>query len=335
MTKLHSPRGWLGYFVGCESEAMYHIYSPEKHKVYRIGVARVEDGEGLDDSHDGPCLEDRVPTPDVEVLSDVLSEDENETSSDSGSDHNEDDYSANTPGFPVEQINQTVTRNMDNSPSSRELHIPETTHESQDGVEDADDEDEDSEAYSGTRIVSKYWNRFSHAGMAKRKIPEDTIVVPKNSRRATHDLREANENDPYSDISDSNDDSWYYSEDGAVSQAYWRFITKHGGNHMKTFLPDDNKCDRCFRNGRRCDAAENGRPCSTCRNDNQACRPQSKTTRRLVLPENRHRKKQIGRIQQDQPCRRCFQISRTVFSSTLMIHNVRVVKNRTSGVTGT
>jgi hypothetical protein len=67
MTKLHSPRGWLGYFVGCESEAMYHIYSPEKHKVYRIGSARVEDGEGLDDHHDIPCMEDRVPTTGVDV----------------------------------------------------------------------------------------------------------------------------------------------------------------------------------------------------------------------------------------------------------------------------
>jgi hypothetical protein len=50
MTKLHSPCGWLGYFVGCESEAMYHIYSPEKHKVYRIGVARVEDGKVVGDT---------------------------------------------------------------------------------------------------------------------------------------------------------------------------------------------------------------------------------------------------------------------------------------------
>jgi hypothetical protein len=81
MTKIHSPRGWLGYIVGCESEAMYHIYSPEKHKFYRIGVARVEDGEGLDDYHDGPCLDYRVPTLDVEVLSDVLLEDANETKS--------------------------------------------------------------------------------------------------------------------------------------------------------------------------------------------------------------------------------------------------------------
>ena len=34
ITKLHSPRGQLGYFVGYKSEAIYHIYSPKKHKVY-------------------------------------------------------------------------------------------------------------------------------------------------------------------------------------------------------------------------------------------------------------------------------------------------------------
>ena len=90
MTKLHSPRGWLGYFVGCESEAMYHIYSPEKHKVYRIGVARVEDGEGLDDPHDAPCLEDRVPTPDVEVPDHLTSEGEDETTGDHDSDRDDD-----------------------------------------------------------------------------------------------------------------------------------------------------------------------------------------------------------------------------------------------------
>lgn len=80
MTKSHSPHSWVGYFVGCESEAIYRIYSPEKYKVYRIGVARVEDGEGLADPHDSPCLEDRVPTPDAEVSSHIASEEENETS---------------------------------------------------------------------------------------------------------------------------------------------------------------------------------------------------------------------------------------------------------------
>ena len=313
MTKSHSPHSWVGYFVGCESEAIYRIYSPEKHKVYRVGVARVEDGEGLDDPHDSPCLEDRVPTPDAEVSSHIASEEENESSSDSDSDHIEDEYPANIPEISVEQINQTTTRNNDNVPIPAAQPVSETTHESRDGVDDTDDEDEADETRLGPRIVSKYWNRFNHAGMAKRKIPDDTIVAPKKSRRATHELHGIDQMDPNADSSDSNDDSWYYSDDGSVSQAYWHFVAKHGGNHMKTFLPDNDKCDRCFRNGRRCDSAENGMPCSICRNDHQACRSQSRETKRLVLPENRYRQRRIGRVQQDQPCRRCFQTSRNCF----------------------
>jgi hypothetical protein len=54
--KIHEPRGWIGYFVGCESESVYRIYSADKHKVFRVGVARVDNGEGLDDSHDLPSM---------------------------------------------------------------------------------------------------------------------------------------------------------------------------------------------------------------------------------------------------------------------------------------
>lgn len=57
--KLHTPRGWLGYAVGCEGESIYRIWRPEEHTVYRISMARVEQGEGLDDPQDGPALRDR------------------------------------------------------------------------------------------------------------------------------------------------------------------------------------------------------------------------------------------------------------------------------------
>lgn len=42
--KLHSPRVWLGYFIGCKSESIYRIWNPEKEKVIRISMARIEDG---------------------------------------------------------------------------------------------------------------------------------------------------------------------------------------------------------------------------------------------------------------------------------------------------
>ena len=49
VTKLHHPRGWLGYFVGCESESIYRIYDPENLAVRRIGASEIDDGHGLDD----------------------------------------------------------------------------------------------------------------------------------------------------------------------------------------------------------------------------------------------------------------------------------------------
>ena len=284
MTKLHSPRGWLGYFVGCESEAMYHIYSPEKHKVYRIGIARVEDGEGLDDPHDTPCLEDRVPTPDVEI-SDRLSPEDEEGISD-------DEDLQDLPG----EIHAEHGRQQ-----ARELNT-ETAHQSEVEEDDTEGEDESDTERAEPEIISKYFGQSRHAGMAKRKNADDTIMAPKRSRQDTQDQGSADQSDSYSE---ANDDSWYYSDDGKVSQAYWDFVAKHG--RIKNYLPDDNKCDRCFRNGRRCDFAGNGMSCSTCTHERQVCRPQSEETKRLVLPENRDRRKEIGGSIQDQPCRKCFQ----------------------------
>ena len=65
--KLHTPRGWIGYFMGLESEAVYRIWNPEKHRVYKVGVARVDDGEGLDDEQPSPSYRDRVEVQDVDV----------------------------------------------------------------------------------------------------------------------------------------------------------------------------------------------------------------------------------------------------------------------------
>ena len=211
MTKLHNPRGWLGYFVGCESEAIYYIYSPEKHKVYRIGVIRIEDGEGLRDPHDAPCLEDRIPTADVTVTDNNHLEDGAETPSDSNSDH--DDRGS--------RYDQHTIISSDEEIANQEHHFSEATHKPQDEVEDADDKDEADDGDLGLKVVSKYFNQPKHAGMAKRKFPDDFIIALRKSRRATHEQHDISLEHSDSDLSDSNDDSWYYSEDGKVSQAYW------------------------------------------------------------------------------------------------------------------
>jgi hypothetical protein len=294
MTKLHNPRGWLGYFVGCESESIYRIYSPEKHKVYRIGVARVEDGEGLNDPHDEPCLEDRVPTARIEVLDQPHSEQselDNETTSDL--DSSDDD----TPSF-----QEDTEPDSESEPTAAE----DITHQLQPDDEDADNEDESKDDITGPETVSKYFARHRHAGMAKRKVIDDAVVAPKGSLLATHDGDNTNQDNLSSEEPDTEDDSWYYSDDGKVSQTYWDFAAKQGRPDVKNYLPDDDKCDRCFRYGRKCDVVQNGSPCSYCKT-RYRCGPQSKETKRLVLPENRNKKKAITGAIQDPPCRLCFQ----------------------------
>ena len=169
MIKLQSPRGWLGCFVGCESEAMYHIYSPEKHKIYRIGVARVEDGEGLDDSQDGQCLEDRVRTRDADVPEHPSTEDEDETTDDDHDEHDNDDGSSSLQGEPKHlSISNTPTADV--------------TTLSQHEREDADDEEEDGIHVTEPAIRSKYFKPSRHAGVAKCKVPYHLVVPePKSS----------------------------------------------------------------------------------------------------------------------------------------------------------
>lgn len=325
MTKLHSPRGWLGYFVGCESEAMYHIFSPERHKVYRIGAARVEDGEGLDDFHDAPCLEDRLPTAHVEVPDEHISDidEQNSTNDDGDDDEDDDEDDEDSPAIPTEVGPSGLRRSLEEDIVQPPQDLLEsdtdteyTTEVNATGLlqrQRSDTENESEDDHLEPQIVSRYFQQSRHAGMAKRKITDDTTLDPEKSGQATHDAKDVEQNNQSSEETNTEDDSWYYSDDGTISQTYQDFVVRHGQrgkNHrdmIKNYLPDDNKCDYCFRTGRRCDSVQNGYPCSTCKTKRHRCGPQSKETKRLILPENRNKKKAITGAIQDPPCRLCFQ----------------------------
>ncbi|CRL26000.1 unnamed protein product [Penicillium camemberti] len=77
---------------------------------------------------------------------------------------------------------QHTVISSDEEISDQEHHVSEAAYEPQDEFEDADDEEETDEGDLELKTVSKYFNRSNYAGMAKRKIPKDTILAPKNSR---------------------------------------------------------------------------------------------------------------------------------------------------------
>ncbi|CAN9241551.1 unnamed protein product, partial [Alternaria alternata] len=179
-----------------------------------------EDGEGLDDPHDAPCLEDRVSTADTTIPEPVDLETSDEIASDQDSSNEASDADDNTKQPQCSDTN-------------------------------SDAESESDSDTSGPAVVSHYFAQPRHAGMAKRKMRDDIVLAPKQSRKATHDVENVSEGQSYSDESSAEEDSWYYSDDGTVSQAYWNFVANHGNRTMKNYLPDDDKCDKCFRFGQR------------------------------------------------------------------------------------
>ena len=159
-------------------------------------------------------------------------------------------------------------------------------------------------------------------------------MAPKKTRQATHDVGDVDQDASQSETSNMEDDSWYCSDDGKVSQAYLEFAAKHGSRPSRVYLPGDDKCDRFFRSNKRCDAILNGMPCLTCVHRKTKCAPQSKETKRLVLPENRTKSKPIAHPKLYRPCRLCFQ---TTGAATLAQEtcNAKGAKVRTGNATGT
>ena len=155
--------------------------------------------------------------------------------------------------------------------------------------------------------MSRYFAQSRHAAIVKRKRTDEIILVPGKSRQATHDIAKANPGDFSTDVSEDNDDSWYYSEDGKVSQTYWDFATRHSQHTTKTYFPDNSKCDHCFQGNRIYDITLNGILCPICVHKKATCVPQSRETRRLVLPKNHGKSKLIANPKSEPPCQVCFQ----------------------------
>lgn len=70
--KLHQPRGWVGYFVGCQAESIYRVFSDEHHRVFPVGAARVQQGEGVEDNHEGITYQQRQLREAEEIQDEVV-----------------------------------------------------------------------------------------------------------------------------------------------------------------------------------------------------------------------------------------------------------------------
>lgn len=123
--KLHDQRGWLGYWVGCESESISKIYGPDEYRVFNVGNARVPDGVGLDDPQDMTALDRREPQPtsaDYDNLVGSESKVEDNVEHDpqpeqQPTEHVEAEYNHHTNESGLNEDNDTITSDDDDSAS--------------------------------------------------------------------------------------------------------------------------------------------------------------------------------------------------------------------------
>jgi hypothetical protein len=233
-SKLHSPRGWLGYFVRCESESIYRIFSPDEHKVRRVGVAQVDNGQGLDDPQDGPSFADRTGDQDTEV-----------------GDEGQDDAESET--------NSSSSDNSDDTPDGDEVSDPSPLPLFEDDVEaansplameESDADDEDDEKDDLPLIKSKYFATMAlkrpaddgSDGNVSEAEPEDIAqnisevrrMKKKKRRRAAHDFSDSEKESLSSALSEM-------EERPRPKGKKWEAAKR------RLRPADPTRCNRCFR----------------------------------------------------------------------------------------
>src|SRR5438045_2907601 len=273
VTKLHHPRGWLGYFVGCESESIYRIYDPEKHIVRRIGASEIDDGQGLDDPQDGPSLRDISLDLDVTSL-----EPDDRTPSD-------DDYEGTSEDASEPEDNLGA---QDPPPLPQRSELPLSAVRLEEHIDDNDASVSDSSTNSNHEVTSKYFI----GATTKRK--HWTQAKEEQSSGSDADSSELSEMEQAVD-------EWVQPTVPGMRKDYSRY------------LPDNSRCNSCFLQRKLCDRNTVGTPCTHCQRNSAHCIDQTKESQSLVHPKDRDRRRQIQatqRTEQKPPCRLCYEKGR-------------------------
>lgn len=174
--KLHDPRGWLGYFVGCENESTYRVWDPSSLKVRRVVYTIVDEGQGLDDAQAGGNVDQGPQEPPTRPLSD------SEESGDDWSEPGDDDIPNPEPARRHGLGQETVSRFFTNPTALvTERSKPRTNREP-----DLDDDEEgdisglrndepmafdDDDDDTGEPVISPYFATGREQGMQKENAP--------------------------------------------------------------------------------------------------------------------------------------------------------------------
>lgn len=264
--KLHRPRGWMGYFMGCVTESIYRIWNPEKDKIVRVSAVRIDDGEGLDDPQNEETRTTRQdPAPGAPTHS--LPEGSDSDSGDTGSD------AAERP------------------PHDEELLEPNAQNDRRGDITDNAPPPTDSDDRADATGIN---NRNPDP---RNKNNPQSGPIAQNDSEPNLNSAETHQKDPPrgKEQEDDNSNSDEDSEDSPEEQVYSPYFSKPKQVNMtkrkvedaeQTVQPSENKCTTCAKKKRRCDGvAPFSHKCSTCTKLRTRCyaqgaEPPSKNTAR-------------------------------------------------------
>lgn len=322
LPKLNAERGWLGYFVGCESESVYKIFSPEKHRVFRVNTARVDNGEGTDDVHEGSTLSDRVPVPEDLNLENTQpsTDSEGDTSghdSDDDGEHGIDDEYENDMGdiydatprqsprsVPLDEANLPMNvESLDLSDNDQEQPVDKEDTDRQIINDHQTDQNHDTSNDSSAAEEQEHQepvvkSRFFAGVTTREKKGNKSHFFPNKAK--IEEEEQEDEDDEYEDADDEGD----YEESSKIkSQPAPKEKKKYPANRKPRYkaseegmLINSPPCRRCYSNGFRCARVSVEDDCEQCKKGGHKC----KYNLDGIIPKperQRRRKEAISKVQ--------------------------------------
>ena len=304
--KLHTPRGWMGYFMGCESESIYRIWNPEKNKVVRISTARIDDGEGLEDGQDRPSRNDRIgeeprEAEETSELSDSGETNSNESESDTGRDSAEINNTDDDAGVEILSDEGPLGRELTPEPDQ-----PTGNHEIQEpDNEDSNSTDTSSSSEVENAIDTGRTSRFftlqsAQANMTKRPI-EWRHYEP--GAKKPHVMTENVKCNRCTRGKSRCDGVWPFTNKCSTCIKSQSVCRPYGDK------PEVIKCNACMNNKMRCDGIwPFANKCSTCIKYKRVCKPQVDKTNMTENPisnsDERH-ESENPQLTKNVKCRAC------------------------------
>ena len=266
---LLQPRGWIGYFVGFETEAVLRVWHPDKKRVVRVTAPRVDDGQGQTDEHDGETLSNRIPVGDI-TLDDDASDDESTLETDLGP------HASSPPSFPeFTQTGPEVPRYSTRSVSKTSPYFAQIGHNTaRHAEEDSNDQ------------VHSYSDDQSETRSRSSSTPSN--VEPHEAQKGAHEMGFIQNAFSEAGIDyDTWDDAFavYDSRNRTMPQV--NILTRQGTysasrstnvRHVKPTAsppprgrrrcsrgqPRHDKCERCRKDGRFCKRSDPTSRCDSC-----------------------------------------------------------------------